>query len=371
MRIVIAAGGTGGHINPGISVAEAVQKKWPESEILFICSKREIEERIYTRKGLPFKQINARGMQRGLLSKLLFPVTLFASVFESFTIITRFRPQVVLGMGGYVGVPPMIAARLLGIPTALHEQNSIPGKANRLAARFASAVMTGFRQASSCFRGRDPFFTGNPIRTGLLDATRADALRVFGFREGVFTLLVVGGSQGAAGINRLAVGALGILKGKGFDVQVIHMAGKARDEVAAGYAARKIEARCETYFEDIGLAYVIADLVVSRAGAIALAEITAFAKPAILIPYPYSADGHQKRNAQCLAEQGAVSVLDEDAATDQTLASEIERFYTDVVLRKRTGERSGQFAVKDAQEKMIGVLQTLLQKVSHTHAGRH
>lgn len=371
MRIIIAAGGTGGHINPGISVAEAVTKRWPASEILFICSKRELEERIYSRKGLCFRQISARGMQGSVFAKLLFPLMLLVSIFESFKIIRQFKPQIVLGMGGYVSTPPIIAARLLGIPTALHEQNSIPGKANRLASRFATVVMTGFPSAASYFQGREVFFTGNPIRTGLLQAKRPDAFSVFGFREGVFTILVVGGSQGAAGINRLAAGALGILRDKGFNFQVIHMAGKARDEVAAGYAAKKITARCETYFDDIGLAYVVADLVISRAGAIALAEITAFAKPAILVPYPHSADGHQRANAQSLAQRGAAVVLEEGTATDEIMAAEIEKIYTNSDMRKQFGERSGRLAVKDAHVKVIDVLDTLLQKASHTHAEKH
>lgn len=371
MRIIIAAGGTGGHINPGISVAEAVAGRWPAHEILFICSKREIEERIYSKKGLRFRQISARGMQGSLFARLLFPVTLLVSIFESFVIIRQFRPQIVLGMGGYVSTPPMIAARLLGIPTALHEQNSIPGKANRLASRFATAVMTGFPSAASYFQGREVFFTGNPIRSGLLQAKRSDALSEFGFREGVFTILVVGGSQGAAGINRLAVNALGILRDKGLRFQVIHMAGKARDEVAAGYAAKKITARCETYFDEIGLAYVVADLVISRAGAIALAEITAFAKPAILVPFPYSADGHQKKNAQSLAEHGAAVVLEEGTTADALMAAEIEKLYKNSDMRTQFGDRSGRLAVKDAHEKVIDVLGTLLQKASHTHAEKH
>jgi len=371
MRIIIAAGGTGGHINPGISVAEAVTKRCPASDVLFICSKREIEERIYARKGLRYRQISARGIQGTIFERLLFPVSLLVSIFESFAIMRQFRPEVVLGMGGYVSTAPMIAARLLGIPTALHEQNSIPGKANRLAARFADAVMTGFRSAAVFFRGRQVFFTGNPIRHGLLDARRADALSVFGFRDGVFAILVVGGSQGAAGINRLAAGALGILRDRGLDFQVIHMAGKARDEVAAGYAAKGITARCETYFDDIGLAYVVADLVISRAGAIALAEITAFGKPAILIPYPYSADGHQKVNAQALAERGAAVVLEEGASTDALVAAEIEQLYRNSDLREQFGERSRQLAVRDAHEKVVDVLITLLDKASYTHAEKH
>ncbi|HRZ87198.1 MAG TPA: undecaprenyldiphospho-muramoylpentapeptide beta-N-acetylglucosaminyltransferase [bacterium] len=370
MKLLIAAGGTGGHINPGISIAEAVRVRWPQSDILFVCSQREIEERIYTRKGLSFIKTGARGMRPGIAGKIVFLWAFAVSIFESVAIIRRFRPDIVLGMGGYVSTPPVIAARLCGVPALLHEQNSIPGKANRLAARYATAVMTGFPAAAAWFGGKKVVFTGNPIRTGLCDARAADGYERFSFTPGVFTVLVVGGSQGAVALNERAVGAFGILQERGCRFQVVHMAGKARDQVSAAYAAKGIVAHCETYFEDIGLAYRTADLVISRAGAIALAEIAAFAKPSILVPYPHSADGHQLANARYLADGAAAVVMEESALTDETLAERIYAFYSDGGMRERYGANSGRLAVRDAQARVIEVVNEVMNKAVHTHVGR-
>ncbi|MDP8262552.1 MAG: undecaprenyldiphospho-muramoylpentapeptide beta-N-acetylglucosaminyltransferase [Candidatus Ancaeobacter aquaticus] len=359
MRLLIAAGGSGGHILPGISVAQACSKRWSQVEILFICSKREIEKRIYQGKQFSYRKIGARPISAGVFGKCIFMWAFVISFFEALGIILSFKPDIILGMGGYVSAPVVVAGWVLRKQMILHEQNSVPGKANRFSARFVDTVMIGIKSAKNHFTHNDLRYTGNPVRDTLLKADPDDACVKFGLEKGVFTILVVGGSQGAEGLNRIVLDALEQMHKKKINFQVIHMAGRTCQEVKTRYKELCINAYCETYFDDIGLAYAASDVVVSRAGASAITEITLCRKPSILIPYPYSTDAHQEQNALHLVNaDAAIMVKENDHAATQCVDILCD-LYTHPDKREMYAKNCESLAEYDADKKIAETIHVI------------
>jgi len=322
LGMVIAGGGTGGHLFPGIAVAEEFLRRDPGNRILFIGTERGLEKRILSGMGLPLKTIPVEGLKgrgparaAGALGKI--PAGLFAS----FRILHEFRPAIVLGVGGYASGPAVLAARIMGTATAIAEQNAFPGLTNRMLGRFADRIFLSFAASRRWFPARRTQVTGNPIRAAFLEERPPEEKN-----DPRFTVLIFGGSQGAHAINRFVGEALDGLRHLKDRLRFIHQAGeKDREVVAAAYREGNFAAEVSPFIMDMAAAYRAADLLICRAGATSIAEITASGKAAILIPFPFAVNDHQTKNAEILARAGAVEMIAEKDLSGELLASAIER----------------------------------------------
>lgn len=332
VRVIIAGGGTGGHLFPGVAIAREICRRYPRSSILFVTGLKKMESDILTRygffqKSIVIEGIKGRGWRKGIMVLLKLPF----GFFQSLLIIKRFAPHLVLGMGGYSAGPVCLAARIMGVPSAIHEQNSFPGLTNRLLCRVVERVLISFEESREHFPGGSLFLTGNPVREELLKEKKSRDRR-----NERFTILVVGGSQGARAINRAFVAALEILKSRGRDPEVIHQTGE-RDyaRVVKEYRQRELTGDVLPFIHDMEGAYDRADMVVSRAGATTVSELAALGKPSILIPYPYAANNHQERNACMLVQVGGAEMMLQRDMSDKGLADLLGKYMDD---RRALGE---------------------------------
>lgn len=324
MRIVFAGGGTGGHVYPALAVAREILKCRPETEILFIGGTRGIERKIAGGAGFPVETITVSGMPRKT-SPAIFPFLwkLGASILRSRKILKRFQPRVVMATGGYVSGPPVIAAHFLGIPAVIQEQNSFPGITNRKLARYADMVFLGFENARKYFTGKaEVICTGNPVRGEIGAGDRERAAKAWGFDPARKTLLIFGGSQGAQAVNRAFFNDLDHVASR--EIQVLWQTGDREFDAwkkhDGSYNGR---VRVTPYIDGMADAYALADLVVARAGAMSIAEITACGLPAIFIPLPTAAENHQEHNARSLADAGAAVMMREADLAPSRLGEEI------------------------------------------------
>lgn len=310
MRVVFAGGGTGGHLSPGIALAERLVRGFG-AEAFFLSVGKELEEELVTRAGYKLVKCPARPLRRSLFGGAAFVLALAAGVWRAVGAIENFETEVVVGLGGYASAPGVLAAWILGRKVLLLEQNVLPGAANRFLERFAAEVACQWRESLKYLRrGR---FVGNPVRHSVLRATREDGIRRFNLDPDKKTILVMGGSQGAEWIDRGMMRAAEALSPHGDRIQVIHIASaKMADPVEETYKEHRIEARVTTFVRDIGAAYAVAEAAVSRAGGSTIAELTCFGVPMVLVPYPYAAGGHQALNAEAAARAGAAVVVEQE-----------------------------------------------------------
>lgn len=330
MRVMIAAGGTGGHIYPGITLAQTLREQG--AEVLFVGTRRGLESDVVPRAGFELKLVSSRYIPRRVSVQVLLALgTAAKGTWEAAGLIRSYSPDVVVGTGGYVSGPVLLMAAALRYPTLIHEQNAFPGITNRMLARVVRRVAVGYEEAVAYFPKAKTTVTGNPIRPQILACTRAEGVRRLQLNPNRRTLLVTGGSQGARSINRALIAAAPLLHARS-DLQVLHAAGKALyPEVRAELAARGVaevagrgwieygNIRVVPYIYAVPEALAAADLVVGRGGALSSAEITARGLPAILVPYPHSAEDHQVKNARVLEAHGAARVLLDSEATGETL----------------------------------------------------
>ena len=354
LRLVITGGGTGGHLFPGIAVADEVLARFPGSEVLFIGTGREIERRALAHK--PYRQATLTGSGLKGISwrgRLLSLARLPVGLWQAWRLLRNFKPDLVLGVGGYVTGPVLLAAKLLGVTNAIHEQNALPGLANRLLGRLVDLVFLSLPGSEKGFPAHKVRLVGNPLRPELLAAARKAELKSEQQGEAP-TLLVLGGSQGAHRVNQLLLAALEVLVGEGMDLEVIHQSGSNDAAmVAAGYEKLGIKARVEAFIGEMAAVYSQADLVVSRAGATTLAELALFGKPALLIPYPYAADDHQRHNAEIMARHGAALLLPEADLDGETLAARLRELLENRVERQKMAERARELARPAAAAEII------------------
>ncbi|MEO6462644.1 MAG: undecaprenyldiphospho-muramoylpentapeptide beta-N-acetylglucosaminyltransferase [Candidatus Eisenbacteria bacterium] len=354
MKVLIAGGGTGGHIYPGIAVAEELKRIDPATEIRFVGGDRGLEGRVVPEAGFELVTIGARGLPRRAPWKV--PGALLANAgafFSSIGIVNSWKPDVVLGTGGYVSAPVVVAAWLAHRPVVLQEQNSVPGLTNRLLARVADEVHLAFSESRGWFIRKDRLkLSGNPVRRQILSGERRPALARFGLTEGVPTVFVFGGSRGARRINEASLDAMARLKGQ-LPAQYILQTGKEDFAWAKERADQlSVPVTVVPYLTHIHEAYAAADLVVCRAGAMTLAEIAACGVPSILVPYPYAAYNHQEINAQNLAERGgAISIRDSDL-TGERLSLELLRLLKDKETLVRMSVNARKFARPDAAQRI-------------------
>jgi len=311
LTIVITGGGTGGHIYPALAVGRGIRDTVPGARVVFIGSAGP-ESRVIPEAGFEFYRVMARGLSRRPLQAIGSLVVMGIGFFQAIGRLLALRPRVIVGAGGYVSLPAVMAGGILGVPVVLLEQNLLPGKASRLAARFARRICVSFEDSKRWLPADRVVVTGNPVRREILEVTREEGRRGLGLEPGRFTLLVTGGSQGAQSLNQAVCDNLAGWKERPW--QVVHLTGQRHFEEVAARGRALVEGgvlayRPHPFLEKIGEAYAAADLVVCRSGATTMAEITALGLPALLVPYPYSADGHQDSNARWLEERGAALVV--------------------------------------------------------------
>ena len=339
-RIMLAGGGTGGHLYPAIAIADAVRTIDAGAAVLFIGTKGRIEERVVPERGYDLATIWISGVKRSFsLATALVPAKVLTSLVQSFVHIRRFRPDVVVGTGGYVSGPPVFVASLLGIPTALQEQNSYPGVTTRLLAGRVKQVHVMFERTKRFLRRQDNILmSGNPVRDTIGSVTRADAAARLGLDPAKPTLLITGGSQGAASVNAAMLEMVPAIAEAG--IQILWLTGNRdaeRIRAAVAVSPARSAATVLPYLERMEDAFAVADLIVSRSGASTLAEIACAGLPSILVPLPTAAGDHQTENARAMVEAGA-AVLCADATARQELRPLILELFADAGRRTRMGQ---------------------------------
>jgi len=347
-RAIIACGGTGGHLFPGLAVAEELKSRG--HEILLIVSEKSIDSMaLGSHPDFKYEKLPSVGMPSPLSPAIVrFLRRSWESLGTCRTLYRRFRPSVVLGMGGFTSTAPLLAGRLQKLPTLIHESNAIPGRANRLAARFVTRVLLGFPSCADAFAGRDCAVTGTPVRRDLgRRIPRDEALARLKLDPARPTLLVMGGSQGAAGINQTLFKAAALLRGK--PLQIIHLTGDRDDRLAAAnYQREEIPHFVAPFHHRMEELYSAADLAVSRAGAASLSELSRFALPSILIPYPFAADDHQTANARIFADAGAAETIPENRIVLETFAALVSNLLEDSSRREKMSAAAAALSPSDA-----------------------
>lgn len=365
--VLLAGGGTGGHLFPGVATAEELTRRAPGSRVLLAPTQREQVARHGAGCRLETVAVHSPRTPRSALELPLFGGRLAAAVAKSHRVLGNARPHVVIGLGGYGSLAPVLAARALDIPVILLEQNAVPGKATQFLSRFGAVTAASFPELGSRgVRGR-VVETGNPIRRRVLETRRAHA--EFGLAEGRPVLAVVGGSLGAKGLNaRVAAGLAALVEATGgrdgggsARFQVIHAAGDVAEQRAldAAYAAAGVRACVRPFFDDMGAVYGTASAVVCRAGGTTVAELAALGLPAVLVPYPHHGDQHQEANAAPLVSRGAATLVREAGLTPETLADEAGALLRDADLRARRGEAARALGRPEAAARVVDLVLTL------------
>lgn len=336
-RVIVAGGGTGGHLFPGLAVVEELRRRYPESEVLFVGTERGIESRVLPARGEVLRHLEVTPLKGRTPGQLVASLArLPGAGLQSLSVLREYRADLVLGVGGYASGPMLAAAVSAGVPSAVMEQNAHLGMTNKLIAPFVGRGYLTFSNTAAPF-GKRARVVGNPVRRAFVDAARAAASDPEGFEARARTLLVLGGSQGAQALNEAVPAAFGQLAEliASRKLSIVHQTGPAmRDAVAARYAELGLDAEVPSFIEDVARAYSSAAVVVCRAGATTLAELQAVGRPAVLVPYPHAADDHQRKNAEALAEDGAAVAIPQPRLSAERLAGELATLLTD------TGKRS-------------------------------
>ena len=327
MRLIIAGGGTGGHLFPGVALAEELRSRDPSAAVRFVGTARGIEARVLPELGWELVLIEVSGLKTvGALGALRGMMRLPRALMQARRVVREFSPDVVVGVGGYASGPVVLMARLMGVKTAILEQNSLPGLANKILGRFVHAVFLAFAETRRFFRPAKILMTGNPIRRDIRLALQAAGAAgdPVGGRERRLRLFVFGGSQGAAALNDIVADAAGVLAGRGVAVDVVHQTGDAHLEATrARYEVAGVAADLRPFINDMAAEYRRADLVIARAGATTVAELGVVGRPAILVPYPFAADNHQEVNAREMAQAGAALMFRQTELTAEKLADAV------------------------------------------------
>jgi len=318
MNIIIAGGGTGGHLFPGIAIAREFLRRSPDNNITFIGTTRGIENRILPKLGFELKVITVKGFKgKGLLEKIIALCCIPFSFIQSAYYIKKNNADMVIGLGGYISFPAIIAGIMMKIPTAIHEQNSFPGLSNRILGKIADRIFISSKESSHFFKKGKTILSGLPIRKELIQDNSNE-------QQDLFYILVIGGSQGSYEINQAVIDALPELKGIKDRIKFVHQSGEAdRETLIAQYKKNGIDAEVFSFIEDIYTFYKNARLVISRSGASTLAELAQCGKASILIPFPYATNNHQEINALEFVEEGASIMITSSRLNGTKLASVI------------------------------------------------
>ena len=371
MRVMVAGGGTGGHFYPGLAVLEGLRERNQDVRAAYVGTRSGIEARVLpSRPWIRFYPIRTRGFaHRGRVRQLWTIIWLAVGLLETLLIFLRFRPQIVIGVGGYSSFPPVllgaIIGRLLRIRTVIHEQNVVAGVANKWLSRFVDLVLVSFPQTERSFpHARRLVVTGNPIREEFLHVRRSDGLyRMFGLNPRRRTILVFGGSKGSAQITDQILRAKNVI-GANDGLQILLITGS---DTATGSIRRELSASAidnvvvESYIDQMGAAFAIADLVVCRAGATSLAEITACGKASVLIPWREAKDDHQWKNARLLKAEEACALADDEAIVEQNLVRLIVSLIRDEPALERLAGNASRLGKRSARALILGEIQSMMR----------
>ncbi len=356
MKILIAAGGTGGHIYPGIAIAKEIVERNPDSEVLFVGTARGLEKRIVPDSGFQLAMINSAGLKNvGVAGKLKGMMVLPRSFWEARKIIKDFIPDVVVGAGGYVSGPVVLTAHLMKIPTLIMDSNALPGFTNRRLARYADKAALTFEAARPYF-GNKGVVTGNPVRKEFFEVGKS-------LPSTPVNILIFGGSQGARAINSAMIDALHFLKEKKENLKITHQTGDAQfEKVKNAYAENGWEnAQVIPYISNMVAEFETADLIISRAGATTCAEVTAAGRATLMIPLPTAADDHQRKNAEAMVAGGAGRMILQSELTGESLAREIIELMESPKKLAAYGEAAKGMARPDAAAATVDMIESLIR----------
>ncbi len=369
MRILLAGGGTGGHIYPALAIAERLKALHPECEILYVGTKKGLENRIVPQRGVPFRTITVEGLPRKISPALLKAVGKAAGgCMDARKVVKQFKPDLVIGTGGYVCGPVVLAARMAGIPAMIHEQNAFPGVTNKILAYFVDQIMVNFQASEKYFVHKNRIcVTGLPVRQEVLGTEKQAGLDYFGFSADKTTLLVSGGSRGARSINRAMAKAYPVLV-KESGLQILHLTGAVDyEDTLQAITAENIDMKdypqviIKPYLDEMQYGLAAADICVGRAGATFLAEITACGLPGILIPYPYASENHQEYNAKALVDQNAAAMILDKDLTGNLLCQNIMTLYRQPEKRNKMVDCARSAGKRDALDDIIRLIENYCQ----------
>ncbi len=361
MRLLLAGGGTGGHLFPAIAIAEQLKQNNQENAVLFVGTRKGLEARLLPELGWPLRTIDMSGWA-GLdaLARCKALFRMIKGLKQSRLIIKEFRPDVVIGFGGYASVPALLAAKWQKVPYLIHEQNAWPGMANRMLGRWAKRICLSFEDAGRAFPGLFTVVTGNPVRSAMERCPEINPTSP--------VLLVFGGSQGARAINRAIVDSLVQLENWRGNLQILHQSGQADfEEVVSGYReANWQDVDVRPFITDMPAAYAAATLVVCRAGATTLAELTACGRPAILIPFPHATAGHQTENARALASKGAAILIEQHDLLPEQLGQLIDELLGDPETLRAMAASGRKLAQYGAATRILNECRAVLDEAHGT-----
>lgn len=334
MKLLIAGGGTGGHLFPGVAIAEELRAREPDATIKFVGTRRGIEARVLPDLGWDLEFIEVSGLKTvGAVGAVKGMFRLPRALWQARRIVKQFQPDAVIGVGGYASGPVVLAAKLRGVPTAICEQNSIPGLTNKLLGKVVKSVFLSFDESRRFFKPTKIVMTGNPVRRDLVQKLLAASSEP----HDRVHVLVVGGSQGAVAVNELASQALATLA-KEMPLSITHQTGeKDLEATTARYREAGVDADCRAFIKDMAATYQHADLIIGRAGATTVAELAIAGKPAVFIPYPFAADNHQELNAREMADKGAALMFRQAELTADKLADALRPLLVDANRRADMG----------------------------------
>lgn len=359
LKIIIAGGGTAGHINPGIAIAKQILKNHPDAQILFVGTEKGLEKELVPKEGFELRFISVKGFKRKMSFDTLVSVKeLIKGMYQTRKIINEYKPDIVIGTGGYVCGPVLINASFMGIPTIIHEQNVYPGVTNRILSRFVDVVMVSFEESKKYIKSKNVYVTGNPVRYEILNSNRIASRKNLGIDNNEKLLVVFGGSIGAEKINRILVDY--IKSAVPENVKLIFGTGaKQYNDVSnslQNVKYDKTKINILPYIDNMGDVMAAADLMVCRAGAITLSEITVIGVPAILIPSPNVTHNHQEYNARALEKVGAAKVITEKDLSEIDFGCLVNDILLDDKTLFKMGQRSRSIGRKDATEKIIDII---------------
>lgn len=344
MKIIVSGGGTGGHIYPALTLIDAIKSKQPDAEFLYVGTKKGLEADIVPKAGINFTALNLEGglERRFTLANISRAANAIWSIKHASDIVHEFKPNVVVGTGGYVCGPILLAASLMKVPTLIQEQNAVAGVTNKILSKFVTKIAVGTQDALKNFPAEKTVYTGNPIRSAVLDAKKSDGLKEFGFTADKPIVLISGGSRGARSINNAMIAVLKSAAQKN-SAQFLHVTGKGEFDSVTEKLTDVLDApniKVVPYLYNMPRAMAMADLAIFRAGATGLAELTARGVPSILIPYPFAAENHQEFNARSLVEAGAARMILNKDLTAEILSATIDELLTSPETLKKMSEAS-------------------------------
>lgn len=367
-KVIIAGGGTGGHIYPAIAIANALKRRFPSIEIIFVGTDRGLERELVPRAGFQLKIIRVKGFQRRFsLDTFRSLKELFLGILDSFEIIREEQPDLVIGTGGYVAGPVVFIASLLKVPSIIHEQNVKPGITNRILSKFVDKIAISYSDSKKYFPKEKVIITGNPVRDQISSSDKGKALKKFGFSSDIPVVFSFGGSQGAEKLNCAICDIIEKIKDKK-KFQLIHITGKRnynnfkKQMADRGIALDSLgHIKVRPYIYEIQDAYAASDLVISRSGAITISEITTCGKPSILIPLPTAAGNHQEYNAKLLEKKGAAKILPNDKLTGKNLIQYIEDIIFNQERLYEMAKASKELRKPDALNKIVDEVTCLVK----------